>query len=116
MSVINDTAAIFDAANNEAVFVWNGDTYFVSANGTAYPVCKASATCAALYVNGEDEKDELEEKATAALVAAGFYEAVDRRRVFHGGSINSCGLSSPAFPLSLVEQGKRRGRGGGNRR
>ena len=116
VSVINNTAAIFEAANDEAIFVWNGDTYFVNANGTAYPVCKEEATCAALYVNDEDEKDELEEKATAALEAGGFTEAVDRRRVFHGGSINSCGLSSPAFPLSLVEQGKRRGRGGGNRK
>ena len=54
VSVINDTVAIFRAANDKAVFVWNGDTFLVNANGTEYPVCQASATCAALYVNDED--------------------------------------------------------------
>ena len=81
VSVINDTAAIIRAANDKAVWVWNGDTFLVDANGTKYPVCQAEATCAALYVNDEDEKDELEEKATAALEAGGFTEAVDRRRL-----------------------------------
>ena len=102
MSVINDTAAIFDAANNEAVFVWNGDTYFVSANGTAYPVCKASATCAALYVDDEDEKEQLEEKATAALVAGGFVEAVERRRLGDDWClVSSSRYRGPPFHPSL---------------
>ena len=81
VQVFNDTAAIFSVANNEAVHVWNGDAFFVTANGTAYRVCEATATCAALYVDDKDEKEQLEEKANAALVAGGFIEAAERRRL-----------------------------------
>jgi len=81
----NNTAVVFHMANNEAVYVWNGATFFVDANSTAYPVCKATATCAALYVDDKGEKEELEEKTYAALVAGGFVEydikAVEQRRL-----------------------------------
>ena len=77
----NDTALVFVMANNQALFVWNGETIYVNANGTAYPVCEATATCAALYVDDNDEKEQLEEKANAALEAGGFTEAAARRRL-----------------------------------
>ena len=80
----NDTAVIFRMANSEAVHVWNGEAFFVTDNGTApsvYSVCKATATCAALYVEDKDEKEQLEEKANAALVAGGFTDAAERRRL-----------------------------------
>jgi len=77
----NDTALVFLMANNQALFVWNGETVYVNANGTAYPVCEATATCAALYVDDNDEKEQLEEKANAALEAGGFTEAAARRRL-----------------------------------
>ena len=77
----NDTALVFLMANNQALFVWNGETVYVNANGTAYPVCEATATCAALYVDDNEEKEQLEEKANAALEAGGFTEATARRRL-----------------------------------
>jgi len=77
----NNTAVVFRMANNEAVYVWNGATFFVDANRTAYPVCEATASCAALYVDDKGEKEELEEKAKAALMAGGFVEAAERRRL-----------------------------------
>ena len=77
----NDTALVFVMANNQALFVWNGETIYVNANGTAYPVCEATATCAALYVDDNEEKEQLEEKANAALEAGGFTEAAARRRL-----------------------------------
>ena len=76
----NDTALVFLMANNQALFVWNGETVYVDANGTSYPVCEATATCAALYVDDNDEKEQLEEKANAALEAGGFTEAAARGR------------------------------------
>ena len=79
----NDTALVFLMANNQALFVWNGETVYKDANGTLYPVCEATATCAALYVDDNDEKEQLEEKANAALEAGGFTEAImsERRRL-----------------------------------
>ena len=77
----NDTALVFLMANNQALFVWNGETVYEDANGTFYPVCEATATCAALYVDDNDEKEQLEEKANAALEAGGFTEAAARRRL-----------------------------------
>ena len=58
----NDTALVFRMANNQAVHVWNGETVYVDAHGTAYPVCEAEATCAALYVDDHHEKEQLVEK------------------------------------------------------
>jgi len=77
----NDTALVFLMANDQALFVWNGETVYKDANGTLYPVCEATATCAALYVDDNDEKEQLEEKANAALEAGGFTEAAARRRL-----------------------------------
>ena len=77
----NDTALVFLMANNQALFVWNGETVYKDANGTLYPVCEATATCAALYVDDNDEKEQLVEKANAALEAGGFTEAAARRRL-----------------------------------
>ena len=86
----NDTALVFLMANNQALFVWNGETVYVNANGTAYPVCEATATCAALYVDDNDEKEQLEEKANAALEAGGFTEAAARRRLgLCGAAVNN---------------------------
>ena len=55
----NDTALVFRMANNQAVHVWNGETVYVDAHGTAYPVCEAEATCAALYVDDHHEKEQV---------------------------------------------------------
>ena len=83
----NDTALVFLMANNQALFVWNGETVYEDANGTFYPVCEATATCAALYVDDNDEKEQLEEKAYAALEAGGFTDtAAGRRRLWHDES------------------------------
>ena len=81
VQLFNNTAAIFSVANSEAVFVWNGETTFVDANGTTYSVCEATTTCAALYVDNKAEKEQLEAQADDALVAGGFMEAADRRRL-----------------------------------
>ena len=93
----NDTALVFLMANNQALFVWNGETVYKNANGTLYPVCEATATCAALYVDDNDEKEQLEEKANAALEAGGFTEAImsERRRLEKqgrqkGGKVKFC--------------------------
>ena len=76
----NDTALVFLMANDQALFVWNGETVYKNANGTLYPVCEATATCAALYVDDNDEKEQLEDKANAALEAGGFTEAAAAAR------------------------------------
>ena len=74
-------------------YAWNGETVYVDAEGTSFSVCEATATCAALYVDDNDEKEQLEEKAYAALEAGGFTEAAghhgrqlhtDVRRHAHG--------------------------------
>ena len=79
----NDTALVFLMANNQALYVWNGETVYVDAEGTSFPVCEATATCAALYVDDNDEKEQLEKKAHAALEAGGFTEAAGRRQLSH---------------------------------
>jgi len=89
----NDTALVFRMANNQAVHVWNGETVYVDAHGTAYPVCEAEATCAALYVDDHHEKEQLVEAAGAALEAGGFTEAAARRRL---------GLASSSRTYSVV--------------
>eukprot|EP00321_Phaeocystis_globosa_P000930 CAMPEP_0118811474 /NCGR_PEP_ID=MMETSP1162-20130426/1654_1 /TAXON_ID=33656 /ORGANISM="Phaeocystis Sp, Strain CCMP2710" /LENGTH=291 /DNA_ID=CAMNT_0006741109 /DNA_START=124 /DNA_END=999 /DNA_ORIENTATION=+ len=88
----NDTALVFRMANNQAVHVWNGETVYVDAHGTAYPVCEAEATCAALYVDDHHEKEQLVEAAGAALEAGGFTEAAARRRLGLGSSSKVKGL------------------------
>ena len=101
----NDTALVFLMANNQALFVWNGETVYEDANGTFYPVCEATATCAALYVDDNDEKEQLEEKANAALEAGGFTEAAARRRL-GPGCAKSKGAKSKGY-------GGGKGNGGG---
>ena len=86
----NDTALVFLMANNQALFVWNGETVYKDANGTLYPVCEATATCAVLYVDDNDEKEQLVEKANAALEAGGFTEAAARRRLWGSSWCASC--------------------------
>ena len=83
----NDTALVFLMANNQSLYVWNGETVYVDAEGTSFSVCEATATCAALYVDDNDEKEQLEEKAYAALEAGGFTDtAAGRRRLWHDES------------------------------
>jgi len=91
----NNTAVVFRMANNEAVFVWNGEAFFVDANRTAHQVCKATATCAALYVDDKGEKQELVDEAKAALMAGGFAGAAERRRL----GVSDLILTLPSFDL-----------------
>eukprot|EP00964_Phaeocystis_antarctica_P011236 scaffold6193_cov61-Phaeocystis_antarctica.AAC.2 len=83
----NDTALVFLMANNQSLYVWNGETVYVDAEGTSFSVCEATATCAALYVDDNDEKEQLEEKAYAALEAGGFTEAAGH----HGRQLHIMG-------------------------
>ena len=99
----NDTALVFLMANDQALFVWNGETVYKNANGTLYPVCEATATCAALYVDDNDEKEQLEDKANAALEAGGFTEAAAAARRRLGPlCVWPFGPSDELFPVSLV--------------
>jgi len=97
----NDTALVFLMANNQALFVWNGETFYVDANDTMYPVCEATATCAALYVDDHDETKQLEEKAIAALEAGGFIEAAGRRRLGRDTQPDICILLTDGRPMSM---------------
>ena len=76
---INSTAVIFNLDRNMALEIINGQTSLDLGDGTTVTVCAADVSCSSLLVS-EKDVDGLLEKATEALLAAGFAVPGDNGR------------------------------------
>ena len=84
----NDTFITFIASCNHGqhgvaeVRVWAGDTEVLLKNGSIFDTCIGKASCASLKVVDAVEVRELEEKACAALQAAGYMTEEEKAKYF----------------------------------
>jgi len=71
---INSTAVTFYFSQGDVAEarIWNGDAYALLASGERADVCESNVECSAFKVGSQADADRLEEKAVAALEAAGF--------------------------------------------